>query len=288
MLSLSPGILYATFQAMELIAQRAMTPPEFRASFPFIEPVSSQLALELAEGLVWSQVSTTGLLELTVSGQRVLSLGTSILRSRRAIEDYVRIHRPAWASASISGRQKLRNYLDSATSQVFIEAGLFEKADQSIIDFWDRLAADSRGIRDNHNVEIGRKGEQLSLAFERQRTGVDPKWVALESNEDGYDVLSVVDRTDKRLLSIEVKTTAAGLASLAYFTRNEWETASVRNQHCFHFWDVSKFPVYRLAVLEIREVEPHIALDRGDGLWNSLTVPLRVFQSRFETVQLPI
>ena len=63
----------------------------------------------------------------------------------------------------------------------------------------------------------------MTLAHEKDRTGRKPKWVAIDNNEDGYDVFSVVDAEDSRALSIEVKISTMGLAGSFHLTRNEWD-----------------------------------------------------------------
>ena len=43
----------------------------------------------------------------------------------------------------------------------------------------------ARGLRDGVLTEIGRRGERLTLQYEQSRTGVEPKWIALESSAHG-------------------------------------------------------------------------------------------------------
>lgn len=127
---------------------------------------------------------------------------------------------------------------------------------------------------------IGRAGERLTIAHERERTGHEPKWISVESNEDGYDVLSVAGRSDARLLSIEVKATTVGTGGSFHLTANEWDRAVFNDIHAFHLWDISR-PVPSLAVLAKTEVAPHVPDNRGNGAWESVEIPFGAFSGMF-------
>ncbi|WP_159628250.1 hypothetical protein [Massilia puerhi] len=71
------------------------------------------------------------------------------------------------------------------------EAYLAEGYDDEVVVFWDRLAAIARGQKDTSLSAIRRHKERLSLRYEKQRTGRDPQWRSIESNGDGYDVMSI-------------------------------------------------------------------------------------------------
>ena len=149
--------------------------------------------------------------------------------------------------------------------------------------FWDALAARARGQKDDRLNAIGREGERLSLAFERERTGRQPKWVAIDNNDDGYDILSVVSADDLRKQSIEVKASTLGLRGSFFLTRNEWERAMEAEQHSFHVWSLATTPP-TLAVLDSVAVSEHVAADQGDGEWRVIEVPLRAFHARFTAI----
>jgi hypothetical protein len=149
-----------------------------------------------------------------------------------------------------------------------------------VVSFWDLLAARARGLHDVRLNEIGRAGERLTLQHEEQRTGRKPQWIALESNADGYDVLSHVSDKDAARLCIEVKASAAGLRGKFYLTRNEWETAATLLQFVMHLWDLSKLTP-RLAVVDIAQLAAHIPRDEGEGRWDNVCIPFSSFASVF-------
>src|SRR5690606_14677502 len=124
-----------------------------------------------------------------------------------------------------------------------------------------------------------------TLEYERRRTGVEPKWVALDSNSDGYDVLSRRDSDDSRRLVIEVKTTKQGLTGCFYVSRNEWDVAEDALFHVFHLWDVSdKEP--RLAILDPAQLRRHTPTDGETGKWQLVRIPFAAFHDAFEKVPL--
>ena len=200
---------------------------------------------------------------------------------QQAILDFIDVHQPFWVQNASFGRAKLLQFAGTAVAQVFLEAGLVDGTDDATVGFWDALAGRARGQKDDRLLSIGREGERLTMDYELARTGKKPRWISLDSNEDGYDVLSVVGPEDPRTLSIEVKTTTIGLNGSLYLTRNEWERALEAKNHVFHIWDVSKAAVRRLAVLAAKDIQPHVAQDWGLGEWKSICVPVGAFKDAF-------
>jgi hypothetical protein len=166
-------------------------------------------------------------------------------------------------------------------AQVFVEAGLAAGFDSEVVDFWDELAARARGQRQAQLNRIGRLGERQTIAHEQKRTGRSPKWVSVDDNADGYDVLSVVDSTDPRPLSIEVKASSIGMRGSFHVTRNEWDRANETECHVFHLWNVQNKSAPQLAVLMPEDVKPHVSRDAGDGCWELVEIPFAAFGSKF-------
>jgi hypothetical protein len=148
------------------------------------------------------------------------------------------------------------------------------------VDFWDSLASIARGQQKDQLLAIGREGERLTLSYEAVRTGMKPRWVAVDSNQDGYDVLSVRAWDDPALLSIEVKASRSGLEGDLHLTRHEWEIALERPAHVFHLWDLASNPV-RLAIVNMGEMAVHVPLDAGAGGWKLIEVPFAAFRELF-------
>lgn len=172
--------------------------------------------------------------------------------------------------------------LNEDVFQCFKEAELTNKPpNMGIVTWWDRLASRARGQRDALLLEVGRSGEKLSIQFETNRVGVAPKWQSIESNAEGYDVLSIVSNSDKTRLSIEVKASlqSVGQASF-YLSRNEWKHALSAANHCIHLWaQVDKQP--QMAILHKTDILPHIPKNLGDGEWTSSAIPFSTFEKMF-------
>lgn len=111
-----------------------------------------------------------------------------------------------------------------------------------------------------------------------------PRWIALDSAGDGYDVLSQLSAEDRRRLTIEVKASERALKYAEfYLTRNEWETEEDFLNHVFHLWDLSGEEP-RLATLLVEQLRAHIPTDNGNGNWKSTSVPFGAFDRQFESV----
>jgi hypothetical protein len=277
----SPGVLTSCFELLGLIGRHTLTFPQVRASFDSVGVVPIDVAIESSIGAGWARVGEDGYASITQNGERVLGFGNHADRLRQAILDFIDVYQPFWVQNASFGRAKLLGFAGSAVAQVFLEAGLVDGTDEATVGFWDALAGRARGQKNDRLLSIGREGERLTIDYELTRTGRQPRWISLDSNEDGYDVLSIVGPGDPRTLSIEVKTTIVGLSGCFYLTRNEWDRALEAKNHVFHVWDMSKARSRRLAVLLPKDVEPHVALDQGDGEWKELFVPLTAFSTNF-------
>jgi hypothetical protein len=202
---------------------------------------------------------------------------------RQALLDYIDVERPPWVQNASFGRSRVLRFAGSAIAQVFIEANLADGTDNEVVAFWDALAARARGQKNDRLLEIGREGERLTLAHEELRTGRKPKWIAIENNEDGYDVLSVVASDNSGHLSIEVKTSTMGTAGSFHLTRNEWDRSTELDNHLFHLWAMRPNSKPSLAIVVPQEMQNHIPHDSGSGSWESVEIPFAVFQDSFQS-----
>ena len=151
---------------------------------------------------------------------------------------------------------------------------------EGIVRWWDELGNLARGFRSAALTGIGRMGERLTLAYERDRTGQEPLWQSIESSFSGYDVLSVVSATDSTPMPIEVKASELRLKDACFYvSANEWESAQQARAHTFHVWRVGEQP--QLAIIGVEQLAPHVSANKGDGLWQSLKVPYFSFRSLF-------
>jgi hypothetical protein len=266
-----------------MFARTGMTVSGFSISFPRIGVCRTGDVMEFALGVSWMKPGDSGIVELTVGGKNILSLQNYESRMKQSVLDFVEKFEPAWVQNAIYGRKKVLDFVGPDVRQVLVEAGLATGSDLETIRFWDILAARARGQKDISLADIGRRGESLTIIHETERTSREPKWVSVDNNADGYDVLSVVAADNPAKLLIEVKATTRGLRGSFYITRNEWERAVERQFHCFHLWvlEGEGDSESSLAVIVPSEMAAHISVDNGAGAWTTLEVPFSAFAGQF-------
>jgi hypothetical protein len=278
-MSLSPGLVNSCSELLSLIERRPIALLEVRKSFASIGVVSSAQAIEFSQKMRWVVRSDAGTAEVTRNGRRFLASDPAYGRMRQALLDLIEIERPSWVQNALQGRRRVLDFVNTALAQVFLEGGLVDGTSPDVVEFWDLLAAQARGQRNAALLNIGRAGERLSIAYETRRTGRKPKWIAVDNNADGFDVLSVVSPESTQRLSIEVKATTVGTSAVMHISRNEWDYAASARSHVFHLWDMAA-PEPRLAVLQREEIGNHIPIDKQDGEWQEVTIPFKAFEGK--------
>jgi Domain of unknown function (DUF3883) len=277
----SPGVLQGGMALLDILSRRALTMPQLQLAFPSLGGMPAAQVIEAGFFLRWMRVNPEGMAAATPEGERIRLVEGYEQRLRQAILDYIDAASPPWVQTASFGRKRLLSFAGNQIGQVFLEAGLVDGTDEAVVAFWDDLAARARGQKDDRLNAIGREGERLSIDYERKRTGRVPKWVAIDNNDDGYDILSVVSSDDLRKQSIEVKASMSGLRGSFFLTRNEWECAQEAPAHAFHLWALDQG---KLAVLTTHDMAEHIAKDRGRGEWRLVEVPLNAFHGCFSPV----
>lgn len=279
-LLLSPGLAQAGIALLDLIARRSLSVPELLCGLNEVGRMPPTAALSLAEALDWLDVNEAGQLQTSAAGREVHGANGYEATLRCILRHYVQTQCPDWLQNAVYGRSRVLSFCPIGIHQVFVEAGLAGGIDEEVVDFWDWIAVIARGLQKDSFVAIGRKGERLTLIHEEARTGATPRWVAVDSNQDGYDVLSIKDANDRAFLSIEVKASQGGLSGALHLTRHEWEIALERPLHVFHLWDLSRTP-HRLATVGMDQMAVHIPTDSGSGGWECVEIPFRVFENFF-------
>ncbi|MGB3899762.1 MAG: DUF3883 domain-containing protein [Mesorhizobium sp.] len=247
--------------------------------------MSATAALSLADALAWMDINDMGQLQVSAAGLKVHGANGYEAALRCILAHYVETQNPDWLQNAVYGRSRVLNFCPAGVRQVLVEAGLAGAPNDDLVDFWDWLAGIARGLQKDHLLAIGREGERLTLIHEEARTRAKPRWVAVDSNQDGYDVLSVKAADDRAFLSIEVKASRGGASGTLHLTRHEWEIALDRPIHVFHLWDLSCAPP-RLATVEMDEMAVHIPTDAGAGGWESVEIPFKAFESLFSAALL--
>lgn len=151
------------------------------------------------------------------------------------------------------------------------EADLTTSYSDDVILWWDKIGKISRRTSKDERIDIGRRGEKLSIDYERTRTQKEPKWQGFELNFSGYDILSVVDLKNTSLLNIEVKTSnSIWEVATFHLTRNEWTVAQSSLNYVFHLWVL--IPKSNLFIVSKSEIEKHIPTNNGNGSWEAVEI----------------
>lgn len=284
MIPLSPGVASSCFRILRLAQEHPMPFERLRVELPRHERLDNEELLNAIKTLGWVRTNDFGVVVIAPAGDRILSLGSDQKKLRRALLDYVEVVRPPWIMLSLDGRKRTLSFAPIEFRQSMIEAYLAEGYDDEVIEFWDRMASIARGQQDIKLSSIGRTGERLTISYEKLRTGCEPIWRSIESNADGYDVMSVVSSSDHAQRQVEVKASTIGLAGSLHLTRNEWDATETMVHHTLHLWDLKNLNVPKLAIVARSMMSEHVPSDNGSGKWSEIEIPFQVFANLFATV----
>lgn len=272
----SVGVLYSAQELLSFVKRNSVIGEEFeRIGRRFILASPSDV-FSVSLRCNWVQLDDKGVCILTRRGNQIISQASPELMLRHQLQDIIEVYQPTWAMKIRAGRAEVIKFLPEEIDQIFKEAGLLEKWTDEIIDWWDVLAQRIHLQKSSELLRVGRMAERLTYQYEKTRTGIDPHWQSIESNYSGFDILSVLAHGDIRKVRIEVKGTELSLRD-AYFTitRNEWRTASNTEYYRFHLWLLKGKT--KLIEIDSSEVKPHIPSDCGEGNWEQVRIPFRVF-----------
>jgi len=274
----SVGILYDAQELLRLIPKGASsTEASMRDSFkPRLNVAAFDSVLEFSQACNWFSINEYRQLVLTNLGQRIVKATDTdeYAALKIQIKSYVEICRPPWAMLLAHGRASI-NAIPPNSHQCLEEAGFFDLTPTGLRD-WDQLAALAEGRDNTRKNEVGRMGEYLTKLYEEKRTGIEPRWIALETDMAGYDFISQKSKADKTAMHIEVKSTERNLENAdVHISRNEWNRSQQIPNYIFYLW-VLKNPL-QLFIVQPKGVIPHSPKDKGDGLWESVKIPFPSF-----------
>ena len=221
-------------------------------------------------------------LDAVVRSTAILTVSHSFYRY--CIFDIINAVDVPWARTIKLGRARLLTLLSRDEHQCFREARLLDDPpDDDLVGWWDELSCAVRAVANSDAMERARRAERLSIDLERRRLAnlgipLEPRWVAVEDNTAGYDILSYDAGTHGPLNRlVEVKSTIASPLRF-YVTRNEWNHAvDAQSQYYFHVWDLSRTPPFLYEFTQ-SHVAPHIPVDSGAGAWDVAVVPVSVLR----------
>lgn len=205
---------------------------------------------------------------------------------RRCLGSVLLVELPEWAKLVTLGRGRFIKRLKATEFRdirsLFRQAQLLDEPPKDDdIAWWDELQSHVRSQQSIATMKRARFAEQLTLSRERERllkAGISkaPRWMAIEDNTVGYDVLSYT-LGEYGLLNklIEVKSTIASPLRF-YVSRNEWEQAQEFGEaFVFHVWDLQPDPPI-LHERTVSQVSPHIPHDKEKGKWKNVLIPVNI------------
>ncbi len=253
--------------------------------------INKVAALDLAIQCNWIVINNGTSYVITPFGEDLLRRfnGSQIQSSlyRDILRKYIAYCKPIWARRIPYGRNEAFRIMSDEEQLCFKKAGLMNNpVTRDEVDWWDAIAETERQKKEHLQDDIGRKGEELTIAYEKERTNASPIWESVDSNLAGFDILSQVSKDDSHSILIEVKSTSQTLEDADFFiSRNEWDFASAgynQNRYFFYLWLLGKSP--NLAIVSYYDMQRHISLDSGLGVWKDVRIPFSAFQEWFHSV----
>lgn len=249
--------------------------------------INKKAALSMAKQCQWISVNDD-MIAFTEWGKELVAgfdgslVGLEMWRA--ILKQYISVCHPIWAKLIPYGRQEAYVYMSEEEQLCFQKAKLMTTpVAEDVIQWWDSIANAERDRSDVMKSATGRQGERLTIEYETARTGVDPLWKSIESNKNGYDVLSQRDRNNNSQILIEVKSSEEDIShAQMHVSRNEWDVASLANnqqRYYFYLWVVRDS---LLAIVPYGKMIAHIPRDNGNGIWESVDVPFSAFTNMFE------
>ena len=268
----SVGILYSSHIFLDEVAKGNIDDLSFVNMWRKYIVSDSKSIFETALKCEWITISNMKI-ELTKKGERIVSSYDVIEKLRIQLVDLLQYHKPSWAASIPYGRNEAFQFMPIEVKQCFIEANLIENFDHDTIMWWDKLASTVRGYFDDEKVKFGRIGEKLTYEYEKERTSWEPRWISVDTNLCGYDILSRVSLDDDTPLAIEVKT-CSSIDKHFFISKNEWNACNLLKRYIFHIWIIDKHVEPELIIFEQDEMFKHVPSNNGDGEWESVQIHL--------------
>ena len=194
--------------------------------------------------------------------------------------------KPKWIQLFKFGLDYVRDLKESDPNlyQCLDECGIFSKdISQESKKFISKIKniVYSDDIHQKNKIELGALGEELSIRYEHNKTGIKPLQKSLWNDKSGYDIESY--DSDGNIKRIEVK---ASKHNRAFITWNEWSKAlQSRNdgvKYEFHFWriDNNQFSLARI-YLDDLDFIPNLHSDGHH--FDNYIIDFNAFENRFKS-----
>lgn len=236
----SVGILYSVYTFLELIKKVEIIDSDFVKTFNQFNVANASSVLEASIKYNWVSVNSENKLFVTSKGETILKISHESERLRVQLTEMILQDTPLWAKNFHLGRNEVVQFLKPNIYQCLKEANLLNGYSSDIVEWWDNISYFTRSNSDIYLCKLGRHAEGLSVKYEAKRIGRSPKWVSIDSNLVGYDMLSVLSSSDNTLLPIEVKAFHSSSTPRFYLSANEWEVAINSTNYIFHIWKINE------------------------------------------------
>lgn len=281
---LSPSIAYGCVDLLDILSRNSDVERSNVQDFP-ITSVNPTEVVNLLSRIGWVEVDKSDKVSISDRGTKIQELPLLFNKIRWLILDFLDSEKPEWLTLLSGGRADTMRYVPEEISQTFDECELIEREDVDIVKFWSRLMVIARVQKDMDLSDVGANGELLTIMYEQERTGEQPIWISLDRPGAGYDVRSIISKSNSDALRIEVKMSIKEIKS-AYFyiSRNQWNCAIKRANFKFYVWSVIG-DSSNLAILDPDQIKCHIPNDVCNGEWQSIKIPFVAIRNCFSPVK---
>ena len=289
MIRLTANVLYSTLSILKMIKEKSYDDYQQLCYLSLSSSICAEDILDLCIKCCWISITEGRKIILSsniyalLDSFRLGDLSPAVVQ--KLIYDYALYCKPTWLSLVSKGRKEAYIFMSDDEKNCFNIAGLMEDIpNEQIVAWWDQLANLSRSQQNQQKNDIGRLGERLTLKYELNRTNNKPKWMAIESNLLGYDILSQVDSENYEKILIEVKTSQRNMENAVFYvTKNEWQIALKVKHYFFYLWLILGH-TNCLAVVPTELVKKHIPINKNEGAWQSVEIKFSAFRELFQNI----
>jgi hypothetical protein len=227
------------------------------------------------------------LIEISELAATLINLDKKLFIKQAIVKMYVQFDRPVITSLAHLGVAHCLASMSASERQIFRESGLLEESPTNeMIEWWDGLARERRGDINALKEDVGRRGEEIAINYERSRTGLEPIWQSIYDNTAGYDILSCIDFDLGNRLFIEVKSsTLARSKAHFYLSKNEYNFAKQKENYHLYLFNFLNTDVY-MAIADISMISDSIPHSIGFGEWESCSIPFSHPNLEFKKIEI--
>ena len=199
---------------------------------------------------------------------------------------YIKKYMPPWSIRFKRGLMHLRDIQEDYPKihQCLEELGIFDKnlTDEASNFIYRVKELIYFQINSSENIQIGKKGERLSIEYEYKKSGIRPTYQALIDERSGFDLIAYSKNEEKKY--IEVK---ASRREQAHITWNEWRTAVNKNKNNetyeFHFWKLGE-KYHELAILNYEDLYFLGTISEKGHHWENYLIEFNYFKKKFKKI----